>query len=72
MEVAITSETSANFYQTTWRSNPDDNSFHTRRRENLKSHLSTSVVTYPLVISFEFTVAAYINAHKTGPVSGLR
>jgi hypothetical protein len=33
-----TSETSANFYQTTRRSIPEDSHLHTRRRENLKSH----------------------------------
>jgi hypothetical protein len=33
-----TSETSANFYQTTRRYNPEDRHLHTRRRENLKSH----------------------------------
>jgi hypothetical protein len=34
-----TSETSVNFYQTTRRFNPEDSYLHTRRRENLKSHL---------------------------------
>jgi receptor-type tyrosine-protein phosphatase gamma len=38
MEVARTSETSVNFYQTTWRNNPEDSHLHTRRRENMKSH----------------------------------
>jgi hypothetical protein len=38
MEAANTSETSVNFYQTTWRNNPEDSHLHTRRRENLKSH----------------------------------
>jgi hypothetical protein len=38
MEAANTSETSANFYQTTRRNNPEDSHHHTRRRENLKSH----------------------------------
>jgi hypothetical protein len=36
MEAASTSETSVNFYQTTWRNNPKDSHRHTRRRENLK------------------------------------
>jgi hypothetical protein len=40
MEAASTSETSVNFYQTTRRNNPEDSHFHTRRRENLKSHKS--------------------------------
>jgi hypothetical protein len=38
MEAASTSETSANFYQTARHNNPEDSHFHTRRRENLKSH----------------------------------
>jgi hypothetical protein len=37
MEAVSTSETSVNFYQTTRRNIPED-SFHIRRRENLKSH----------------------------------
>jgi hypothetical protein len=36
MEAASTSETSANFYQTTRRNNPEDSPLDTRRRENLK------------------------------------
>jgi hypothetical protein len=39
MEAASTSETSVNFYQTTLRNNTEDNHFHIRRRENLKSHV---------------------------------
>jgi hypothetical protein len=38
MEAVGTSETSANFYQTTQRNIPEDGNLHTRRRENLKSH----------------------------------
>jgi hypothetical protein len=41
-EVASTSETSVNLYQTTRRNNPEESHLHTRRRENLKSY-STSV-----------------------------
>jgi hypothetical protein len=38
MEAARTSETLLNFYQTTRRYNPEENShLHTRRRENFKS-----------------------------------
>jgi hypothetical protein len=37
MEAASTSETLVNFYQITRRNIPED-SLHTRRRENLKSH----------------------------------
>jgi hypothetical protein len=37
MEAASTSETSANFYQTTRRNNSEDSHLHTHRRENLQS-----------------------------------
>jgi hypothetical protein len=39
MEAASTSESSADFYQTTRRYNPEDNHLHTRRRESLKSYV---------------------------------
>jgi hypothetical protein len=35
-----TLETSVNIYQSTWRSIPEDSHLHTRRREDLKSHLA--------------------------------
>jgi hypothetical protein len=38
MEAAGTSETSVNFYRTTWRNIPEDNRLHACRRENLKAH----------------------------------
>jgi hypothetical protein len=38
MEAAIISETPGNFYHTIRLNNPEDSHFHTRRRENLKSH----------------------------------
>jgi hypothetical protein len=38
MEAVSTPETSVNIYQTTRRNIPEDSHFHTRRRENLKSH----------------------------------
>jgi hypothetical protein len=34
MEAISTSETSVNFYQTTWRNIPEDRNFHIRRSEN--------------------------------------
>jgi hypothetical protein len=40
MEATSTSETSANFYQTTRCCNPEDSHLHTRRRENLKSYMN--------------------------------
>jgi hypothetical protein len=39
LEAASTSETSVNFYQTTRRNNPEESHLHTRRCENLKSHI---------------------------------
>jgi hypothetical protein len=39
MEAASTSETLVNFYQTTWRYNPEDSHLHTHHHENLKSYL---------------------------------
>jgi hypothetical protein len=39
MEAASTSETSANLCQIKRRNNPEDRNLHTRRRENLKSHI---------------------------------
>jgi len=39
MEVVRTSETSVNFNETTRRYIPEDSKLHTRRRENLKSHI---------------------------------
>jgi hypothetical protein len=42
MESASTSETSVNFYRTTRRNIPQDSHLHTRRRENLKSHLNNT------------------------------
>jgi hypothetical protein len=38
MEAASTSETSVNFYQTTWHNNLEDSCLHTCCHENLKSH----------------------------------
>jgi hypothetical protein len=38
MEAASISETSAHFYQTTLRNNPEDSQLYTLRSENLKSH----------------------------------
>jgi hypothetical protein len=39
MEVASTSETQVNFYQTTRRNNPEDSHLHIHRRENVKFQL---------------------------------
>jgi hypothetical protein len=42
-EPVNTSETSINFYQTTWRNIPEDSHLHIHRRENLKSHLENLI-----------------------------
>jgi hypothetical protein len=42
MEVARTSETMVNFYQTTRRYNPEDSHLRTHRRENLKFYFVDS------------------------------
>jgi hypothetical protein len=39
VEAVRTSETSANTYLTTRQYIPEDSKLHTRRRENLKSHI---------------------------------
>jgi hypothetical protein len=41
MEAARSSETSVNFYQTTWRYNPEHSNLRTHRRENLNSYLKS-------------------------------
>jgi hypothetical protein len=51
-EGASTSETSANFYQTTRRNNPKDSHLHTRRRENLKSRIFMSCSFHSLHMNF--------------------
>jgi hypothetical protein len=38
MDAVRTSETSVYYKETTWRFIPEDSNFHTRRRENFKSH----------------------------------
>jgi hypothetical protein len=46
MEAGSTSQTSVNFYQATRRNNPENSHLHTRRPENLRSHL---VKTFPVI-----------------------
>jgi hypothetical protein len=45
MEAARTSETLVNFYQTTWRYNPEDSHLRSHRRENLKSYLENRALS---------------------------
>jgi hypothetical protein len=49
MVAARTSETLVNFYQTTWRYNPEDSHLCTHRRENLKSYYVHPCCSMPLV-----------------------
>jgi hypothetical protein len=44
MEATRSSETLVNFYQTTWRYNPEDSNLRTHRRENLKSYLELAFI----------------------------
>jgi hypothetical protein len=44
IEAVRTSETSVNFNVTTLRYIPEDSKLHTRRRENLKSHINKVVL----------------------------
>jgi hypothetical protein len=44
MEAVITSDTSVNIYQITRRNISEDYHLHTRRRENLKSHILDPVI----------------------------
>jgi hypothetical protein len=46
MEAARTSETLANFYQTTRRYNPEDSHLRPHRCENLKSYLLSKFLKY--------------------------
>jgi hypothetical protein len=45
METVSTFETSVYFYETTRRNIPEDSLLHTRRRENLKSHLIREIIS---------------------------
>jgi hypothetical protein len=55
MEAASTSEMSANFYQTTRRNNPEDSHLHTRRRENISSHMEAVCISETLVFTYKST-----------------
>jgi hypothetical protein len=52
MEAVRTSETSANFYETTRPNIPEDSHFHTRRLENLQCH-NTEVVQSQTIKIFQ-------------------
>jgi hypothetical protein len=59
MEEASTSESSVNFYQTTRRNNPEDSHLHTRRRENLKSHLVHFLLCIVVLLLFPNSVLGF-------------
>jgi hypothetical protein len=60
MEVAWTSETLVNFYQTTRRCNPEDSHLRTHRRENLKSYFSYLVGLFLLLIEIHLDIECTI------------
>jgi hypothetical protein len=70
MEVASTSETLANFYQTKRRNNPEDSHLHTSRRENLKYHRCLMFIYYkqkwrPNIVHLNKPSKAYYNPNVT-------
>jgi hypothetical protein len=60
MEIASTSETSVNFYQTAWRYNPEDSLLYSRRRENLKSCSYIRVLTFLSFFVVGFSLPSFI------------
>jgi hypothetical protein len=54
MEAGSTSETSVNFYQITRRNIPKDSDLHTRRLENLKSHLKNIFSDFLFCVTLSF------------------
>jgi hypothetical protein len=46
MEAASTSETSANFYQTTWRNNPEDSHLNTEDSSHVSQAFCTKQPTH--------------------------
>jgi hypothetical protein len=58
MEAVSTSETSANFYQTTWRNIPEDSRLHTNLCDNLKHHASFWCSTEYVLGSPKLTVSS--------------
>jgi hypothetical protein len=68
MEGASTSEMLVNFYQTTWRNNPEDSHLCTRCCENLKSHKIIEVIC-PAYLEIShaktFLSSTFINIIKT-------
>jgi hypothetical protein len=49
MEAGRTSETLVNFYQPTWRYNPEDSHLRTHLRENLKSYVQLPCSQEPAI-----------------------
>jgi hypothetical protein len=65
VEAACISETLVNIYQTTRRNIPGDNHLHTRRRENLKSHLFMEIYTFKEAGRFSETLVTLPHRHDT-------
>jgi hypothetical protein len=61
MEAVRTSEMSVNFSLTTRRYIPEDSKLHTRRRENLKSHI-LGAVNSGIDVTKQLTVVALCTA----------
>jgi hypothetical protein len=62
MVALSTSETQVNLYQTARRDNPEDSHVHTRRRENLKSHIPG--ICLFCALNFTDGDGTFITAHK--------
>jgi hypothetical protein len=62
MEAGSTSETSVNFYKTTWRKIPEDSHLHTRRLENVKPYRYTSEFPKVKIIYAKFGIYQMISA----------
>jgi hypothetical protein len=69
MEVASTSETSENFYETR-RNIPEDSHFYTRHRENLKCHILSicSSITQIFISIYTLLLTEY-HKYKDGEVA---
>jgi hypothetical protein len=55
VEVASTSETSVEFYESTRSNIPEDSHFHTRRRKNMKSRIKLGHDRF-LLYPFQFII----------------
>jgi len=73
MEAVRNSETSVYSKETTWRYIPEDSNLHTRRRENLKSHMLRDLTMKTVFSCFRFssklfrTSAGFLNRDSAEP-----